>query len=104
MTKSVFNKEHSHQRNQEQEQSEYHVASFVAHAKAQHLAQVKLDISQTQGAQIHAVSKQGKIVFTLEADSHRAIGRQIDQLKQHTGLLNLSPVYHQFLSQDQQAK
>lgn len=86
------------------DQGEYHVASFVAHAKAQYLDQVSSDIKQSPGSEIHAISEQGKIVFTLEAHSHKAIGREIDRLKQHTGLLNLSPVYHQFLQQDQAIK
>lgn len=78
---------------------EYHVASFIAHAIAEQLNDVKTEISTTQGAEIHAISPEGKIVFTLEGTSQQAIGKKIDQLKYHTGLYSLSPVYHQFLTE-----
>ena len=76
---------------------EYHIASFVAHAMITKLAEVKEAITQTTGAEIHATSPEGKIVFTLEGSSQKSIGRRIDELKIHTGLLNLSPVYHQYI-------
>lgn len=76
---------------------EYHVASFVAHAMALQLDAVKDEINRIDGSEVHAVSPEGKIVFTLEADTQQTIGQHIDHLKYHTGLLNLSPVYHQFL-------
>ena len=86
------------------EENEYHVASFVAHALAESLTEVKSAIAATEGAEIHAVSPEGKIVFTLEGLSQKSIGKKIDQLKYHTGLYNLSPVYHQFLTESQESK
>lgn len=83
------------------EDSEYHIASFVGHAIADQLDDVQHSIEQTPGAEVHAVSAEGKIVFTIEGDSQSAIGRKMDQLKCHTGLLNLAPVYHQFLPENQ---
>lgn len=83
---------------------EYHIASFVAHAKITNLAEVKEVISNTEGAEIHATSPEGKVVFTLEGKSQKSIGRRIDELKLHTGLLNLSPVYHQYIDETQPIK
>ena len=80
--------------------AEYHVASFVAHAMQKNLPEVTEEITQTEGAEIHAVSDEGKIVFTLEASSQKKIGFLIDQLKHHIGLLSLSPIYHQFLTEE----
>jgi len=82
-----------------QTSDEYHVASFIAHAMAKRLDEVRAEIESIKGAEIHAQSPEGKIVFTLEASSHGAIGKNIDQLKLHTGILNLSPVYHQYLNE-----
>ncbi|GHE87209.1 chaperone NapD [Thalassotalea profundi] len=79
---------------------EYHVASYVAHAQMHCIENVTNDISLIEGAEIHAISKEGKIVFTLEASTQKKIGFLIDQLKHHTGLFSLSPVYHQFLTED----
>ena len=83
---------------------EYHIASFVAHAKITSLAEVKEAIINTEGAEIHATSPEGKVVFTLEGKSQKSIGRRIDELKLHTGLLNLSPVYHQYIDETQPIK
>ena len=79
---------------------EYHVASFVAHAIPSHLEQVKDDIAALLGTEIHGVSEQGKIVFTVEANNQKTIARVIDQLKTHTGLFSLAPIYHQFLNEN----
>ncbi len=81
--------------------TEYHIASFVGHAIAEHIDDVQRSIAQTPGAEIHAVSPEGKIVFTIEDVSQKGIGQKIDTLKYHDGLLNLAPVYHQFLSENQ---
>ena len=74
---------------------EYHVASFVANAMNGNVQQVKQSINDIDGTEIHGVSPTGKIVFTIEDSSHRAIGNKIDLLKNHEGLLSLLPVYHQ---------
>jgi nitrate reductase NapD len=79
--------------------NEYHIASFVAHAMITKLDEVREAITCTAGAEIHASTSEGKIVFTLEGNSQKSIGRRIDELKFHTGLLNLSPVYHQYLDE-----
>ena len=80
-------------------QHEYHVASFVAHAIDSRTEAVCTAIGKIPGGQVHAVSPTGKIVFTLEENSQSKIGKHIDQLRAHTGLLSLSPVYHQFLTE-----
>jgi nitrate reductase NapD len=80
--------------------NEYHVASFVGHAINKHIAELTEEITQIEGAEIHAVSDEGKIVFTIEASSQKKIGFFIDQLKHHIGLLSLSPIYHQFLTEE----
>lgn len=82
------------------QEQEYHVASFVIHAMQDQVEQVRQDILQCEGTEIHATSADGKIVFTVEATSQFAIGDIIDQLKLHTGIFSLSPVYHQFLPQE----
>ena len=80
--------------------NEYHVASFVAQAHQKNIPAVSEEISLIEGAEIHAVSEEGKIVFTIEAASQKKIGFFIDQLKNHIGLLSLSPIYHQFLTEE----
>jgi nitrate reductase NapD len=79
--------------------NEYHVASFVAQPMMKQINTVKEAINKTAGAEIHAVSPEGKIVFTLEGKSQQVISQRIDELKCHGDLLSLSPVYHQYLSE-----
>ena len=94
----------SHVSSNEDHNQEYHVASFIAHAMATALDDVQQEIKTIEGAEIHAVSPEGKIVFTIEDFSQKGIGQKIDTLKYHAGLMNLSPVYHQFLPENNQAK
>ena len=82
-----------------QEKSEYHVASFVTHVLPDSLAAVQTLIKNTPLAEIHATTDEGKIVFTLEGDSHKSIGIKIDEIRVHKGILNLSPVYHQYVAE-----
>ena len=81
--------------------NEYHVASFVAHALPEHVSGVSEAILLTEGAEIHATSPEGKVVFTLEGPTQQSIGKKIDILKYHKGLSALSPVYHQYVAEDQ---
>ena len=80
---------------------EYHVASFVAHVPVEYIDEVSELISLQQGGQVHAVSEEGKIVFTIEASSHKAIDHLITPIRIHSQVLSLSPVYHQYLNEQQ---
>lgn len=78
---------------------EYHVASLVAYAMPEQVSKVEAAINAIDGAEIHATSDEGKIVLTIEGDSHKGIGKKMDILRVHKGLINLSPVYHQVLDE-----
>ncbi|TBR42497.1 sorbose reductase [Marinomonas agarivorans] len=80
---------------------EYHVASFIAHAKPEHSSMLAKAISEIEGAEIHAISPEGKIVFTIEADTQRHIANRVEHIQYRDELLSLSPVYHQFLNEEQ---
>jgi nitrate reductase NapD len=49
--------------------------------------------------EVHAISDQGKIVFTVEGESQKDIANNSDFIKQHQHVLSLSPIYHQFLNE-----
>ena len=86
------------------EPSEYHVASFVAHTRPELSDQISNFICQHQGTEIHAVSEQGKIVFTVEATHQKDIANTVDQIRIHDELYSLSPIYHQFLNETEEDK
>ncbi len=84
--------------------SEYHVASLVASPILAQLDEVKAVITAVEGAEIHAVSDEGKIVFTVEGTGFKDLDKKIDIIRGHKGILNLSPVYHQVLNEEQEKK
>jgi len=84
--------------------SEYHVASLVASPILAQLDEVKAVITAVEGAEIHAVSDEGKIVFTVEGTGFKDLDKKIDIIRVHKGILNLSPVYHQVLDEEQEKK
>lgn len=84
--------------------SEYHVASFVAYPILAQLNEVKQAITNIEGTDIHATSEEGKIVFTIEGNSYRDIGKKMDIIRVHKGIINLSPVYHQILDESDNEK
>ena len=75
---------------------EYHVASFVAQITPNHEQQIKALLNETPGAEIHAISDTGKVVFTIEASEQWIIGNHIDAIKSNAGFLTLAPVYHEY--------
>ncbi len=83
------------------QESEYHVASFVAHSHPVGKQMLANEIATIEGAEVHAISDEGKIVFTVEANDQRLIANRVDQIRYHDQLLSLSPIYHQFLTEDQ---
>lgn len=78
---------------------EYHVASLVAYPILAQLADVKAAILAVERTEIHAISEEGKIVFTIEGTSYKDIGKKMDLIRVHQGIINLSPVYHQILDE-----
>jgi len=90
--------------NKDTRPSEYHVASLVAYCILKDVEAVKKFITEVDDTEIHATSDEGKIVFTIEGTSHKDIGKKMDIIRVHTGIINLSPVYHQVLDEEQEKK
>ncbi|MDO6489536.1 chaperone NapD [Colwellia sp. 6_MG-2023] len=86
-------------KNNESRTDEYHVASFVAYPIFEQLTEVQKAITRVDGTEIHATSAEGKIVFTIEGHSYKDIGNKMDTIRNHKGVINLSPVYHQILDE-----
>jgi nitrate reductase NapD len=86
-------------KNTENKICEYHVASLVAYPIFAQLDEVKEAIRAVDGTEIHATSEEGKIVFTIEGTSYKDIGKKMDIIRVHKGIINLSPVYHQILDE-----
>ncbi|WP_394389133.1 chaperone NapD [Shewanella woodyi] len=74
---------------------EYHVTSLVVHAAPAEVSQVEAKIRSLNGADIHAVTYEGKFVITLEGKTQKSILDNVEAINAFEGVLNSSLVYHQ---------
>lgn len=83
---------------------EYHVTSLVVHATPKALQQVEANILALMGADIHAITPEGKLVITLEGSSQRVILDNIEAINALSGVLSASLIYHQVDPLEQESK
>lgn len=74
--------------------NELHISSLIVHGKIAHKAQITTAINQLPGAEIHAVSEQGKFIVTLETASDSKILDCINHINRIDGVLSTVLVYH----------
>ena len=75
---------------------EFHVSSLVVLTQPALRHQLAQQIAVLDGAEIHAVSEEGKLVVTLEGSSQRPIMAAIDAIQAMPGVLSAALIYHQF--------
>ncbi|MFC3149589.1 chaperone NapD [Litoribrevibacter euphylliae] len=77
-------------------EGEYHISSVIVQFKQEHHCQIKSVISDIEGAEIRGIDDdQGKMVVVVEHQTERGMVTIIDQLKDISGVVNVSLVYHQ---------
>lgn len=76
-------------------ESEYHVASYVLSVSTEQQDSVVSALSDLDGVEVHG-SNNSKLVVTAEADHVRELARLADSLGSVSGVLSVSPVYHEF--------
>ena len=84
----------------EMKREEFHVSSLVVLAQPSRRHQLAEEIATLEGAEIHAVSEEGKLVVTLEGPSQRPIMAAIDTIQGLPGVLSAALIYHQFDEMD----
>jgi len=72
---------------------ELHIAGILVHALPESMQRVADSIAGLRGAEIHAASRDGKLVVTLEAPSAREIAACMDDIRRLDGVLSASLVY-----------
>jgi nitrate reductase NapD len=72
---------------------ELHIAGIVVHAYPENVQQVAEVIERWPGTAIHAVSRDGKLVVTLEAPTSREIAARMESIQQLDSVLSASLVY-----------
>ena len=73
--------------------AELHIAGIVVHAQAARLDSVRLAIAGMPGAEIHAVSEQGKLVVTLEGADTAEVAAQLSAIHALPGVYGAALVY-----------
>ncbi|RQM78823.1 sorbose reductase [Aeromonas jandaei] len=81
---------------------EFHVSSLVVLTQPTLRHQLAEEIAALDGAEIHAVTDEGKLVVTLEGASQRPIMAAIDAIQAMQGVLSAALIYHQFDELDAQ--
>ena len=80
--------------------TEVHISSIVVHANPDCLESTKKYIASLPGAEIHGESKAGKLVIVLESDTATHTTDIIDQINNHSQVLNSALVYHHIVSEN----
>lgn len=73
----------------------YHITSLVVHANSNCIDSIRNKITALKGADVHAISDEGKLIVTLEGDTQQAILDNVSMINTLDGVINTSLVYHQ---------
>ncbi len=74
-------------------EQEVHIAGIVVYSLPARLDATKSSIVSIPAAEIHAVSADGKLIVTLEADSTRRILDFMDAIRALPGVVDVALVY-----------
>jgi nitrate reductase NapD len=77
------------------EQNEVHISSMVVHAMPDYLVDVRKNIEELPGTEIHAESPNGKLVVVLESQTQTYITDVIEKIACLDHVLSTALVYHQ---------
>ena len=72
------------------------ISGVVVHAKPEGLAQVRAQLTELDGVEVHAVEQNGKMVVTIEKESDQDIADTFEILSKLDGVLSASMIYHHF--------
>ena len=73
--------------------AELHIAGIVVHAAPQGAQRIAESIAAMPGAEVHATSRDGKLVVTLEASSAREIASCIEEIQRLEHVISAALVY-----------
>lgn len=80
----------------QEKQEEYHVSSLLVLTQPTRRHEVAGQVATLVGAEVHAVSDEGKLVVTLEGARQREIIEAIDAINAMPGVISAALIYHQF--------
>lgn len=74
------------------------ISSVVVNARPDLLKQVQDGLAVLPSVEVHAVTDEGRLIVTIEADSDQAVANMFTVISQLPGVLAASMVYHQYES------
>ncbi len=74
------------------------ISSVLVNAKPGLVNQVQDGLAALSGVEVHAVTDDGRLIVTIEADSDQSVANMFGVINQQPGVLSASMVYHQFES------
>lgn len=74
------------------------ISSVLVNARPERIPQVHDGLLALAGVEVHAVTEDGRLIVTIEADSDQAVANLFEAINQQPGVLSASMVYHQYES------
>ena len=71
------------------------ISSVIVIPHPDHIEAVRLRLQEVDGVELHAVSPEGKMIVTVEADNDRITADTYEHVSHLDGVLSASMVYHQ---------
>lgn len=75
----------------------YHVASVIVRAFPEQIVAVEQRINALAGVEVHQRADNGKLVVTIESDSHKGISAATDLIYDIESVVDVSAVYHEYM-------
>lgn len=72
------------------------ISGIVVHAHPDTIDQVRAQLEQIPGVEVHAASPEGKMVVTIEKPNDREITDLFEEIGRIQGVLSTAMVYHHF--------
>lgn len=70
-----------------------HIAGVLVQTRPEHIPQVQTRLGNVSGLEVHAVSPDGRIVVTVEADGRKSVADTLFSLNAMQDVLSASLVY-----------
>lgn len=72
------------------------ISSLLVNARPEAQGELQHQLLALDGVEVHAASKDGRLIVTIEAESDRAAADMFTTISQLAGVLSASLVYTQF--------
>lgn len=73
--------------------SDYNVCGVLVHARTEHIDQVRSNLLNMTGVEIHETTDDGRMVVTVEDETRKKVADTITNLQHVRGVLSASMIY-----------